>query len=238
MNRFQLAEFSSDASLATAAAADCAQLLLSAPVNGKFLLALSGGRIARRFCAELTKAGRRRGTNFPGTHFFWADERCVPPTDAESNFRIAQTALLGPLGIESDRIHRIPGESQPSEAASSAAEALSRLAPHSAFGQPILDLILLGMGEDGHVASLFPGEPDEIAASPEAYRPVIASKPPPNRITMSYGVLGAAREVWVLASGSGKEAALRQSLGSRAATPLGRVLAARSMTRILTDLRV
>ncbi len=238
MTRFQLIEFSSDASLAAAAASDCAQRLSGAPESGKFLLALSGGRIARRFCAELTEAGRRQGSKFPGTHFFWADERCVPPTDAESNFGIAQAALFHPLGIEPDRIHRIPGECRPKEAASIASAELNRLAPHSTFGQPILDLILLGMGEDGHVASLFPGEPEEAVASPESYRPVIASKPPPNRITMGYGVIGAAREVWVLASGSGKETVLRQSLESHSTTPLGRVLAARSMTRILTGLRL
>ena len=91
------------------------------------------------------------------------------------------------------------------------------------------------MGEDGHVASLFPGEPEEVMRSQAVYRPVIATKPPPHRITMGYSTIAAARQVWVLASGAGKEKALREALGPGGKTPLVRVLKLRSHTKIFTD---
>ena len=115
---------------------------------------------------------------------------------------------------------------------------MNELARQSVNGQPVFDLILLGMGEDGHVASLFPGETADLVSSPEVYRSVVASKPPPNRITLGYATIAEAREVWVLVSGSGKENALRQSLEDTSTTPLGLVIAWRTMTKILTAIRI
>jgi 6-phosphogluconolactonase len=91
------------------------------------------------------------------------------------------------------------------------------------------------MGEEGHVASLFPGEPASVTSLPALYRPVEVPKPPPNRVTLGYGAIAAARQVWVLVSGTGKEGALRQSLAPAGQTPLARVLRARAGTRIYTD---
>jgi 6-phosphogluconolactonase len=104
-----------------------------------------------------------------------------------------------------------------------------------AGGQPILDLVFLGMGEDGHVASLFPGAPESVVAGPATYVPVIGPKPPPQRVSLTYGSLLAAREVWVLASGKGKETAWKESKAGPG-TPLGRVLAGRIQTRVFTDI--
>jgi 6-phosphogluconolactonase len=101
----------------------------------------------------------------------------------------------------------------------------------------LFDLIFLGMGEDGHVASLFPGEPETVMNLAQVYRPVVAAKPPPNRITLGYGVIAAAQQVWVLASGKGKEAALRDSLTQGNATPLGRVIRMRTHTKVFSDIR-
>ena len=100
----------------------------------------------------------------------------------------------------------------------------------------MLNLILLGMGEDGHVASLFPAEATEMESDPAVYRPVIAPKPPPKRVTLGYAAIRVARQVWVWASGPGKEQALKASMQMRAATPLARVLASRMTTRIFTDI--
>ena len=94
------------------------------------------------------------------------------------------------------------------------------------------------MGEDGHVASLFPGEPEGVSGNPAVFRSVTAVKPPPKRLTLGYPALAAASQVWVLASGSGKEGALRNSLSPNGSTPLARVIKLRSQTRILTDIRV
>ena len=94
------------------------------------------------------------------------------------------------------------------------------------------------MGEDGHVASLFPGMPPEQLQSPEPYLAVTAPKPPPRRISLSLGILAAAREAWILASGPGKEEALRECLTPGSERPLARLLGVRQRTRIYSDIRI
>src|SRR6266496_527225 len=122
-----------------------------------YCVALSGGRIARKFFAAVAERAQARPVSFGHLHFFWADERCVPPTDAESNFGLAKAHLLEPLAISPDKIHRVRGEISPQWAAAEAEAEVCRIAPVNGSGQPVLDLAFLGMGEDGHVASLFPG---------------------------------------------------------------------------------
>jgi 6-phosphogluconolactonase len=101
----------------------------------------------------------------------------------------------------------------------------------------VLDLVLLGLGEDGHVASLFPAEPESWIKDLAVYRAIKDSpKPPPNRVTLGYGAIAAARQIWMLASGAGKEAALRASLAADGKTPFGRVLRLRPDTKIFTDI--
>ena len=160
----------------------------------------------------------------------------MPPTDAESNFLLAKTHLLDPLRIQPDKIHRVRGEIPPNRAAAEAKAEMCRIAPMTAAGQPVLDLIFLGLGEDGHVASLFPGAPDEVVRNRSIYLPVLASKPPPQRITICFATIAAARQVWVLASGPAKENALRESLSANGQTPLARVLQSRDKTIIFTDI--
>ena len=94
--------------------------------------------------------------------FFWGDERCVPPNHPDSNYRLADDALLRPLGIGPERLHRIYGELEPAVAARAAEAELRAAGPVPPTEQPVLDLVLLGMGEDGHVASLFPDAPPEL----------------------------------------------------------------------------
>lgn len=237
MENYTLISFQNDAELARAAASEFAGLMSRRGPEGPFCVALSGGRIARQFFQELARELPSRGEALDGVHFFWADERCVPPDDPESNYRIARELLFAPLRVAEGQIHRIQGERPPEQAAADAARDLLQTARNRIGGQPVLHLVLLGMGEDGHVASLFPGESEEIAAAPAIYRPVVAAKPPPHRITLGYSVLAAAKEVWVLASGAGKERALAESLAPGGGTPLGKLLRMRSQTRILTDIR-
>lgn len=200
--------------------------------------ALPGGRIAGKFFTTFAASIRTRPpAALERLHFFWGDERCVPPEHDESNFRLASELLLEPLRIPTQRIHRILGEADPDSAAKQASILLRGLSMSSASGVPVLDWIILGMGEDGHVASLFPGEDQAAVAPGSIYRPVIAPKPPPRRITLDYPVIQAARQVWVLASGKGKQHALAASLSDRGDTPLRRVLAARPQTTIFTDIR-
>ncbi|MBI4326394.1 MAG: 6-phosphogluconolactonase [Chloroflexi bacterium] len=237
MKRFERLSFPDAAALARTAAADWLEKIAEANrAGGPHRAALSGGRIAREFFGAVAAAAQAGGVLFDSVHFFWADERCVPPADNESNFRLAQEHLLKPRRVSEDRIHRIHGEVEEETAAAEAEEALRRWAPRNGAGVPVLDLVFLGMGEDGHVASLFPAALPEQRAAPWVYRAVTAPKPPPRRITLGYGPISAAQAVWVLASGPGKERALQESLAPAGQTPLAEVLRRRAQTRIYTDI--
>jgi 6-phosphogluconolactonase len=245
MNNFELLSFSTGDDLAQAAATEWLRVLDQAQSASPYLVALSGGRITRNFfnaIANLVVPAAESNKNRPPeplskVQFFWADERCVPPSDPECNFTIARQLLFDPLGIHDDQVHRIRGEDPPEAAAARAEADLRRTARAlDSQGQPIFDLIFLGMGEDGHVASLFPGEPEDVVSRKSVYRAVTASKPPPRRVTLGYSTISAARQVWVLASGAGKEAALRGSLEPGAGTPLGRMIRSRNQTKIFTDI--
>jgi 6-phosphogluconolactonase len=235
----KVASFANPVELANTAAQDwLAQLAARPPDPGNYCVALSGGRIAKTFSSAVAKLAATRKYTFPSVHFFWGDERCVPAADPESNFAIAQQLIFGPLGIPDKQIHRIRGEDDPERAAAAAEAELRRFASSSSSGRPVLDMIFLGLGEDGHTASLFPGEPSEMIKNTADYRAVIGPKPPPRRITLGYLTIAAAEQVWVLASGEGKENALHESLKPDARTPLGRVLNLRSYTKIYTDIQV
>ncbi|GDY22268.1 6-phosphogluconolactonase [Verrucomicrobiota bacterium] len=236
-SRLEVLSFANETALATSVATAWLDEVASADsVAARRSVALSGGRIARQFFAAVVELARAKAIDLGAIDFFWGDERCVPPDHAESNFGVAAKLLLEPLGIAPGRIHRIRGELSPDAAAHAAEAELLKYAAQTKAGQPVLDWVFLGMGEDGHVASLFPGEPAEVMASPAIYRSVFATKPPPQRITLGYATIAAAREVWVLASGAGKETALRESLTAGGTTPLARVIALRERTRIFTDL--
>jgi 6-phosphogluconolactonase len=239
MSRFELISFPGETELANQAAADWVrQIETSTGVAAPFLVALSGGRIVRRFFTAVATLVKARALSLNTVHFFWSDERCVPSADPESNFAAARELLLAPLAIPDAQIHRLRGEDPPEIAAAAAEKELRSLAPLSVHGQPVFDLLFLGLGEDGHVASLFPGESETNIASPAVFRAVTAVKPPPRRLTLGYPAIGAGRQVWVLASGAGKEGALRNSLAPNGATPLARVLKLRSQTKIFTDISI
>src|SRR6266542_1613742 len=164
MSRFELILLPSELELAGVAAADWVREIETASaILDPYFVALSGGRIARRFFTAVTDLAKARRSDLNALHFFWGDERCVPPTDPESNFAIARELLLAPLGIPEAQIHRVRGEDPPGLAAAEAEKELRRLASTAADGQPVFDLVFLGLGEDGHVASLFPGESEPDA---------------------------------------------------------------------------
>lgn len=239
MATFDLRRFASPEALAESAAHDWLKEISAAGARSqRFSTALSGGRIAKTFFSTLAAQARAQAVSFTGAHFFWSDERCVPPSDPESNYRAAGELLFGPLRIADSQIHRVEGEKPPAEAALVAEAELRRVVPCRPDEQPVLDLVLLGMGEDGHVASLFPGEPEVVMSSRAVYRRVTAVKPPPQRITLGYPAIAAARQVWVLVSGPGKENALRASLEAQGHTPLARVLGLRSFSRLYCDCKI
>ena len=160
--------------------------------------------------------------------FFWADERCVPANHEESNYRLAHAALLRPLAVAEARQHRLAGEAPPVEAARRANADWARWLAARGPGQPGLDVVVLGVGEDGHIASLFPGNLAADLAAPEPFRAVTGPKPPPQRLTMGFSLLAKARLAVVLATGTGKAEMVAGSLRGTLDTPLARLLALRA----------
>ena len=205
-------------------------------------VALSGGRIAKAFYEAIVAEVRATSRYIDHVHFFFADERCVPPDSVDSNFLTARQALFDPLHIRAEQIHRIHGEVEDDYAAKEAEAELCRVAPLNSEGQPILDLVILGMGEDGHTASLFPGESESVLNDTAVYRAVTAVKPPPRRITLGYSALRNARQLVVLIPGTGKEMVLQAVLDQVSANspqlPLARVLNGHNNAVIFTDVEV
>ena len=227
--------FADKAALAEHAATQWLERLAKRDAGQPFIVALSGGRIPKLLYEAVVKLAQPSA--FDNVHFFWGDERVVPASDDESNFKLADDGLFRPLQIPPGQLHRVLTERRDAVAGPAATDEWQQLAVGHALGQPVIDLVFLGMGEDAHVASLFPGDTEAIE-SRAVYRAVTGPKPPPRRITLGYPALAAAREVWVLASGEGKAGALRDSLANGSDTPLGRVLRSREQTEILTDFEV
>jgi 6-phosphogluconolactonase len=227
---FEIRTFASDVELAKTAAAEWVSQVQA---SSRHTVAFSGGRIAKAFYTSIAELAKTRALEFGNVDFFWADERCVPPNDPESNFYLANQNLFQPLKIGEQRIHRLKGELDPNVAVAQANADYSRIA---ATG---MHLVILGMGEDGHVASLFPNAPDAIAEIAAPYLHVANSpKPPPNRLSLSYAAIAAAKHVWVLASGAGKQVAFKESISGSGKTPLARVLQSRAHTKLFTDIQV
>jgi 6-phosphogluconolactonase len=246
VKNFELISFATADELARTVAGAWLDEIETANLAGKpHCVALSGGRITQKFFTSVVEQARARKSKDGATpslpsnvHFFWADERCVSPDDPESNFKLAGDLLFKPLSIPENQIHRLRGEDSPQTAVKIAGEELCRVAPLNPSGQPILDLVFLGMGEDGHIASLFPDAPAEVLNCPAPFLFIDNSpKPPPRRISLSYAAIAAARQVWVLISGAGKEKALRESLDFSGKTPLGRLVQQRPHTRIFSEIR-
>jgi 6-phosphogluconolactonase len=193
------------------AASEIARRLQSARrERGAAHLALSGGTTPARAYELLA----RELEDWRGIEVWFADERCVGPEDEESNFRLARETLLDAApGIEAQRLHRMEGELGPEEGAARYQQALLEHAPIEQE-LAVLDVIVLGIGPDGHVASLFPG-----AATLDAQPPALclgvhdSPKPPPERITLTLPVLRAARRCVLLATGAGKADAIDAMLG-------------------------
>lgn len=196
--------------------------------RGKFLLALSGGSIAPIFFPRLALVP----LDWSRTEFFWVDERAVPPTDPESNFRLARVAWLEPAGVPAPRVHRMPAEDRDLQrAAENYADELVR----AAGMRPRLDFALLGVGPDGHVASLFPGHP----ASSDNRRLVAvvedSPKPPPRRLTLTLPVLASAERVVIVALGASKAEAIREALTPHSILPIASVVQRTRRPLLLVD---
>ena len=170
-------------------------------------VALAGGSTPKATYRLLASPGYRDRVDWARVEVFFGDERCVPPDHAESNYRIAREALLDHVPLGADHVHRVAGERPPAEAAAAYEEMLRRLLGPEAR----LDLVLLGMGPDGHTASLFPGTPvlDERKA---LAAPVYVARLDSWRVTLTAPVLSAASHVVISAVGPEKADALCRAL--------------------------
>jgi 6-phosphogluconolactonase len=177
--------------------------------RGRFCVALSGGSTPKSLYSLLAENASLPWTKI---YFFWSDERHVPPTDSESNYRMAQEALLAKVPVPPDHIFRVRAEEKDAEAAAREYEhAIAAFFALQTGELPRFDLILLGLGPDGHTASLFPGS----AALKETERLVVANwveKFKTYRITFTYPVLNSAACVMFLASGLEKAGMVHQIL--------------------------
>ena len=201
----------------------------SIAIRGRFVVALPGGSSAAELFPHL--AGCR--IEWSRTDFFWGDERAVAVTDPESNFALADRLWLGPAAVPRANLHRLPADlSDLGQAAVVAERELVDL-----LGEPPrLDLVWLGVGGDGHVASLFPGHP-LLAERRRFVAPILDSpKPPAGRLTLTLPAIAAARGVVVTALGGAKAAAVAAALvDASSQLPLALVLAAAADSCLLLD---
>ena len=190
--------------------------------RGLFRLALAGGNTPRAVHEAMARIGA--DVAWPRVQITFGDERCVPPDDEDSNYRMAKESLFDRVPLPAGNVFRIRGEIAPEDAAREYEEKLAAVAARFGETRYVHDLILLGMGPDGHTASLFPNSP----ALDEAVRNVIAAtgpKPPPQRITMTFPLINAARKVCFLVNDAAKLSLVEKIVGGDESYPAGRVRA-------------
>lgn len=180
--------------------------------RGRFLVALNGGNTPTRLF-QLLATNYRDQVDWSNIHVFWGDERCVPPDDPGSSYGQAKESLLNHVAILANHIHRAKGELDPVSAALEYAQTLKLFAENN-LEFPHFDLVFLGMGEDGHTASLFPGSPVDVT---ETVIPVTANYQdrPANRVSLTQLVFNQARMVVFMATGKKKANTLAEVLSDR-----------------------
>jgi 6-phosphogluconolactonase len=211
---------SGDLLAAAAAARTVTRLADAIAAEGHAHLVLTGGGIGTKVLAAIAAAPARDAVDWRLVDFWWGDERFEVTGDPERNETGARAALLDTLGVDPARVHPVPGPDgpdgdDPDAAAARYAAELASAAGANAAGEsttvPAFDVLMLGIGPEGHVASIFPESPAAYATgSVVAVRN--SPKPPPTRISLTFGAIQAAREVWILASGAEKAEAVAEAL--------------------------
>lgn len=212
-------------------------------------VALTGGSILVDTLRAVAADPLRDAVDWTAVHVWWGDERFVAAGDAERNDRDAVEALLGDLPLRPEHVHAVPGPDTVADVDAAAQAYTEELARYAAPGEsvPEMTVVLLGMGPDGHVASLFPGRPSLTDESLGALAEHDSPKPPPERVSFTLATLNAAHQVWLIVSGEGKAPAVAAALaqtslsqddggtGDGESVPAGRVQA-RGRTLWLVDL--
>ena len=169
---------------------------------------LTGGTIAEEI-HKLIPTVESAGVDWSRVRFWWGDERYVPADSSDRNDLAAGRDFLDKVGVDAMRVHHMPASDEHHPDVATAAAAYAQLM--SEHGDGLFDLVMLGLGPDGHVASLFPGYP-QLQADEPAVGVTDSPKPPPERITLTLPCLNRTREVWFLVSGDGKADAVRRAL--------------------------
>lgn len=188
-----------------------AQAAEAVSVRGRFTAALSGGKTPVALYALLAKPPLVSRIPWNRVHLFWGDERCVPPDHADSNYRLVRELLIDHVPLPTANVHRMHGEMDPVEAAANYEGRLRDFFAEHGGGAPVFDFVLLGLGEDGHTASLFPG----TGPVRETSRWVVGHYVDAQmgwRITLTLPVINAARLVVFIAAGASKAAVVKKIL--------------------------
>lgn len=232
------------AALATATAARLLLRLLDAQsIRRPVHVALTGGGMGGRVLAEVAGSPLRDAVDWSGVHVWWGDERFLPAGDPERNETQARAALLDRLALPEANVHAVPARgaevTSPDAAAAVYAAELARFAGEADDAGPevpVFDVVLLGVGPDGHVASLFPGHATLDVADRTAVGVTDSPKPPPARVSLTLPAIEAAEEVWLVVAGADKAPAVARALAGADAheTPAAAVRG-RSRTLWLLD---
>ncbi len=187
--------------------------------RGKFCVALTGGNTPRELYRLLATDEYAKQIDWSATHIYVGDERYVPDDHPDSNFGMATATLLAHVPIPASQIYPIPTQAAPLECAIEYAQTLQRTLAINTAGIPVLDLILLGIGEDGHTASLFPGA-DALDVHDRICAAVYVSHLASWRLTLTYPVITAARQRIVMVTGNTKAKILAKVLSDKIANDL------------------
>jgi 6-phosphogluconolactonase len=201
-----------DAAAADHVAAAAARALRE---RGSFLLVLAGGTTPRGVYRRLASLDST-GLDWHRVHLFWGDERCVPPDHPQSNFAMAAASLLPAVSVPAENVHRIRGE-EPAERAAAMydlelAARFGAETPADLGGSPALDLVILGIGSDGHTASLFPGSSALVSKAWAVAARAPADADVRDRVTLTLPAIDASRECLLLATGAEKREVVRRAL--------------------------
>jgi 6-phosphogluconolactonase len=198
--------------LATSVAGALLRLLADKQATGRVpQIALTGGTIAEAIHLEVARLSPGTEVDWTRVDVFWGDERYVAPDSPDRNAGQAREAFLDAVGVDPARVHEMASTAD-ADTAVAGAEAYAALVREVGTGD--FDLVMLGMGPDGHVASLFPGYP-QLDADGIAVAVADSPKPPPERISLTFAALNRAEEVWFLVSGSGKAEAVGKALANQ-----------------------
>jgi 6-phosphogluconolactonase len=177
-----------------------ANFLEVAREGNNIYIALAGGNTPKLFYQHLAKKAKKNQSLWNHVHLFWGDERCVPPTHPESNFGMVKLALLDHLLIPDTNVHRIIGEDNPEKEVDRYTKEIKTFLPNSIDNKPQFDWILLGIGEDGHTASIFPDSEKALATNTfttQTTHPVTGQR----RITLTLPIINQARRVTFIVTG-------------------------------------